>query len=279
MIGNKIKTLRNKYNITQEELASKLYVTRNSISKWENNKSFPNIDSLKEISKLFNVTLDYLISDEEIKELTIKNNKSLEETRNLTLSVVIFISLLLLSITVPELLLIYDPTGMIAVFLIIMPIIFIVFGIIVTFTKIKWPFLLISSALALIPIMIYFNHFSVLSSVDLYYLVYYILFNTVYIVMSIIFNKDISLDKSKELSKIFLIIFISVTSFFMLQTIIETILLYLNKANSAAYYTPFVVNLFIYIIPIIISLVCYLKFKTINTKKMYVVKNNYSIKK
>lgn len=51
---------------TQEELAKKLYVTRTAISKWESGRGLPNIDSLKALSKLFNVTIDDLLSSDDI---------------------------------------------------------------------------------------------------------------------------------------------------------------------------------------------------------------------
>ncbi|MBQ8546016.1 MAG: helix-turn-helix transcriptional regulator [Clostridia bacterium] len=65
--GEKLKKLRIDNGLTQEELAIKLYVTRGAISKWETDKGFPNIDSLKLISKTFNVSLDELVSDEAIE--------------------------------------------------------------------------------------------------------------------------------------------------------------------------------------------------------------------
>ena len=50
-IGNKIKDLRTQKGLTQEELAEALYVSRTAISKWESGRGYPNIDSLKAISK------------------------------------------------------------------------------------------------------------------------------------------------------------------------------------------------------------------------------------
>ena len=52
--------------MTQEELAEALFVSRTAISKWESGRGYPNIDSLKEISKFFAVTIDELICPEEI---------------------------------------------------------------------------------------------------------------------------------------------------------------------------------------------------------------------
>lgn len=51
--------------MTQEELAARLYVTRAAVSKWETDKGYPGIDSLRLIAKQFSVTLDDLVSDED----------------------------------------------------------------------------------------------------------------------------------------------------------------------------------------------------------------------
>ncbi|MBO5338736.1 MAG: helix-turn-helix transcriptional regulator [Clostridia bacterium] len=73
--GEKFKKMRSDNGLTQDELANKLYVTRTAISKWERDKGFPNIDSLKLISKTFNVSLDELISDETIETNRLRENK------------------------------------------------------------------------------------------------------------------------------------------------------------------------------------------------------------
>lgn len=62
----KLQGLRKNRGLTQEELAKELYVSRTAISKWESGKGYPNIDSLKEISKFFSVTIDDLLSSEEL---------------------------------------------------------------------------------------------------------------------------------------------------------------------------------------------------------------------
>lgn len=60
-IGKCIKELRKKNNLTQNELAKKLSVTYQAVSKWETGKSIPDIEILKEISDIFNVDIAYLI--------------------------------------------------------------------------------------------------------------------------------------------------------------------------------------------------------------------------
>ena len=55
--GEKLKKLRTDNGLTQDELAEKTYVTRTAISKWESDRGYPNIDSLKAISKFFSVSI------------------------------------------------------------------------------------------------------------------------------------------------------------------------------------------------------------------------------
>ena len=66
------RQLIDKCNLTQEELAQVIFVSRTAISKWESGRGLPNIESLKAISKFFSVSLDELLSGEEI--LTIAEN-------------------------------------------------------------------------------------------------------------------------------------------------------------------------------------------------------------
>ena len=62
----KLQELRKHRNLTQEELADSLFVSRTAISKWESGRGYPNIESLKAISKCFSVTIDDLLSGEEV---------------------------------------------------------------------------------------------------------------------------------------------------------------------------------------------------------------------
>jgi transcriptional regulator with XRE-family HTH domain len=74
-IGEKIKELRKQMDWTQEELAEKLFVSRTAVSKWESGKGTPNIDSLKDISTLFSVSIDELLSSEELISIAKRDNK------------------------------------------------------------------------------------------------------------------------------------------------------------------------------------------------------------
>lgn len=64
--NEKLRELRKNKGLTQEELAEALFVSRTAISKWESGRGYPNLDSLKEISRYFSVTIDDLICSEEI---------------------------------------------------------------------------------------------------------------------------------------------------------------------------------------------------------------------
>ncbi len=59
-VGARIKKYREKLNISQDELALKVFVSRQTISNWETNKSYPDIKSLTMLSNIFHVTLDEL---------------------------------------------------------------------------------------------------------------------------------------------------------------------------------------------------------------------------
>ena len=64
--NEKLQELRKSRSMTQEELAEALFVSRTAISKWESARGYPSIDSLKEISRFFSVTIDDLICSEEM---------------------------------------------------------------------------------------------------------------------------------------------------------------------------------------------------------------------
>ena len=77
--GEIIKKLRTDKGLTQDELAEKIYVTRTAISKWESGRGFPNIESLKAISKYFSVSLDELLSGEELIVLAEQEQRQKEK--------------------------------------------------------------------------------------------------------------------------------------------------------------------------------------------------------
>ncbi len=77
-IGNQIKKHRNKLKWSQEMLAEKAYVSRQTISNWENDKSYPDIHSLLILGKLFNISLDELVKGD---VETMKNEINKDEVK------------------------------------------------------------------------------------------------------------------------------------------------------------------------------------------------------
>ena len=77
--NEKLQNLRKQKGLTQEDLAEALYVSRTAISKWESGRGYPSIDSLKEISKFFSVTIDELLSSDEVLSIAEEDNKQKEK--------------------------------------------------------------------------------------------------------------------------------------------------------------------------------------------------------
>ena len=71
-----LKKIRKENNLSQEQLADELGVSRQAVSKWESGRGYPSIDSLKEIANYFSVTIDELLSGEKIISIAEKENKS-----------------------------------------------------------------------------------------------------------------------------------------------------------------------------------------------------------
>ena len=82
--NEKLQRLRIGKNLTQEQLAKQLYVSRTAVSKWESGKGYPNIESLKCISKFFSITIDELLSSEELINLAeIENYSNIKRIYNI----------------------------------------------------------------------------------------------------------------------------------------------------------------------------------------------------
>ena len=90
-IGSFIKSIRQEHNLTQKQLADKLGVTYQAVSKWENGKNIPDIAIIKEISKEFNIDINELLEGE-------KQNKS---KKNNIIIIILLTILLILAITIP----------------------------------------------------------------------------------------------------------------------------------------------------------------------------------
>ena len=71
----KLQFLRKQRNLTQEQLAELLFVSRTAVSKWESGRGYPNLESLKCISSLFSVSIDELLSNRELIDLAETENR------------------------------------------------------------------------------------------------------------------------------------------------------------------------------------------------------------
>lgn len=75
-LNEKLQELRKNKGLTQEELAATLYVSRTAVSKWESGRGLPSIDSLKQISAFFDVSIDDLLSADKALSLAEQENKA-----------------------------------------------------------------------------------------------------------------------------------------------------------------------------------------------------------
>jgi len=95
--NEKLQELRKNRGLTQEELAEILYVSRTAISKWESGRGYPNIESLKDISKFFSVSIDDLLSGEKLISIAENENKSnIQNICDLLFGIVDIMSILLI---------------------------------------------------------------------------------------------------------------------------------------------------------------------------------------
>ena len=79
-LGEKIKEARKQCGLSQEQLAEKMAVSRSAVAKWEANNGLPDVDNLKSLAQLLNVSVDYLLDDGEvIDELVIREPYNLSD--------------------------------------------------------------------------------------------------------------------------------------------------------------------------------------------------------
>ena len=76
--GEKLQALRKQKDLTQEELSEILFVSRTAVLKWESGRGYPNIDSLKAIAKFFGISIDELLSGDELLTIAEKDVKQKE---------------------------------------------------------------------------------------------------------------------------------------------------------------------------------------------------------
>lgn len=85
-LGNKITELRKKNNLSQEDVAEKVGVTRQTISKWELEETTPDIKQAKELSKIFNVSLDEL-TDNDVKNILVDKVSNTERLAGMIIKI------------------------------------------------------------------------------------------------------------------------------------------------------------------------------------------------
>lgn len=97
-IGEKLKRARIDANMTQEALAEKLAVSRQTISNWENGRSYPDIASIIVLSDVYNMTLDSLLKgDEEIIKHLKESTDTVKSNKRMVISLIIFAIFLFLA--------------------------------------------------------------------------------------------------------------------------------------------------------------------------------------
>lgn len=85
MFGNRVAELRRSYNISQVELASRLHVSKQTVSNWENNNILPSIEMLIKIADLFSVSADFLLErdDKQYLEITGLSDRQLAHIKQI----------------------------------------------------------------------------------------------------------------------------------------------------------------------------------------------------
>ena len=98
-LGNNIAKIRKDNNLTQDELAEKYFVTRQTISNWEIGKSYPDLETLVKISNDFNISLDILLKEDDEMIKKIDNEvKGSKKYKNITKYFLILFSIMIIAI-------------------------------------------------------------------------------------------------------------------------------------------------------------------------------------
>ena len=109
-LGDNIKRLREGHSLTQQQLADKLYVSRQTVCRWENGSRCPDLIMAKKLAAELDVSLDELISDEDLKKVTkndfpfhsdiVKSRKELEEKRKRIMEFIQLVAGIFLAVTI-----------------------------------------------------------------------------------------------------------------------------------------------------------------------------------
>lgn len=266
MFSDKLKELRTSNNMTQEELASKLYVTRNAVSKWETGKGYPSIDSLKDISKLFNISIDELINDKDIKMITLENSSTINQQKKVYLSGLIFIIYALFGIIFPIIVFSNDPTAGLAYFIVLRPISIILLSFISCFILKKPVYAIIASALALLPIHIYFEMGTEIN-IGIWEEINWLIFVICYLLMIKLITHSYKKKTLTILKYSFLSLFLITTLIYLILSLISIITYDINYTSFPWYAQP-LLYLVYFFIPLLLTLILFLyfHFKAKNTR-------------
>ena len=94
-LGSQIKKYRNELSLSQDALAEKVYVSRQTISNWENGKSYPDVNSLVLLSEVFQTSIDNLIKgDVEVMKKQVRSEDTREFKRLNTIYFILFLALM-----------------------------------------------------------------------------------------------------------------------------------------------------------------------------------------
>lgn len=96
---DRLKQYRQENNLTQDELAEKLFISRQAVSKYETGRGYPAIDVMTELSKLMGISLDELISKEELAKQTIYTGQEVQKNkRNIIIAISLIIIVIIISV-------------------------------------------------------------------------------------------------------------------------------------------------------------------------------------
>lgn len=263
-IGDNIKRLRIDNNFTQEELANKIYVTRNAISKWETDKGIPNIDNLKQLSSLFNVSLDQLVNEEDRIVMALENTNKIQDYKDMFASIGVFLSYCINGILVPYIFLSLDGFNETVVNNILLPLIYIFIGVTSILRDIKWKYLIISSALGMLPVYVLYDVLFPEYSLGFVGITHYAIFILAYFTVKKIVDLLTQKFSARKLMYSFLVASIVITVIYGIHTAISCISLYNCVYCSAPWTTALLINTVFYAVPLMIPTTFYRHFKELH---------------
>lgn len=101
-LGNKILSLRKTINLSQEQLAEQLGVTRQTISKWELAETAPDLKQAKQLSKIFKVSLDEL-TDNDVKNILMEKVSNTEKLASIVIKIIKYLGIVFLFLLIIDL--------------------------------------------------------------------------------------------------------------------------------------------------------------------------------